>query len=196
MAPVIDPEALGAAGYTLQGLRTIPTAITTGAGDRTNGLMTLSGGPASIVPEGPRALVGISKYNFSHDLIHDSERFALHVLSAEPTQLAASLDIIRVLGARSGRDGDKLAGLATRPGRIGVPVLLDALSYVEVVVTGSYDNDENCYFFGDVVAAERLRKGPRLTVGEAWPLLGDDWIAEYERGHEPQVEHSRRLRGL
>jgi flavin reductase (DIM6/NTAB) family NADH-FMN oxidoreductase RutF len=193
---MIDPAALAAAGFTMQGLRTIPTAITTGRDDRTNGLMTLSGGPASIVPEGPRALVGISKYNFSHDLIRDGGHFTMHVLSAEPEQLEASLDIIRALGATSGRDGDKLVGLATRPGVTGGPVLLDALSYVEVTVTGSYDNDENSYFFGDVVAAERLRKGHRLTVGEAWPLLGDAWIAEYERSHEPQVEHSRRLRGL
>jgi flavin reductase (DIM6/NTAB) family NADH-FMN oxidoreductase RutF len=192
----MDPTALAAAEVTMQGLRPVPVAVTTAHNGHGNGLITLSGGPASIVPEAPRALVGITKYNFSHDLIRDSGCFTIHVLSSEPDQIEASLEIIRVLGGRSGRDGDKLGALATRPGATGAPILLDALSYVEVVVTGAFDNDENTYFFGDVVAAERLRRGRRLDIAQAWPSLGAEWTDQYERGHAAQVDHSRRRRGL
>jgi flavin reductase (DIM6/NTAB) family NADH-FMN oxidoreductase RutF len=192
----MTPDELKAAAFTTSGLRPIPVAVTTAHGDRTNGLITLSGGPASVVPEAPRVMVGITKYNFSHDLILHGGVFTIHVLANAPELIDASLDIIRTLGGRTGRDGDKMSGLRTRPGATRAPILLDALAYVEARVTGVLDNDENSVFVGDVVAAERLHRGERLDIGEAWGKLGAAWVEEYERNHEAQVDHSRRLRGL
>ena len=69
--------------------------------------------------------------------------------------------------------------------------------YVEVRVTGSYDNDENTTFFGDVVASEQLGRGGKLDIGDGvGSKLGTEWTDEYERNHEAQVEHCRQLRGL
>jgi flavin reductase (DIM6/NTAB) family NADH-FMN oxidoreductase RutF len=192
----MELEHLQAAAYTMSGLRPIPVAVTTMHDGRSNGLITLSGGPASIVPEAPRAMVGITKFNFTHDLIAASGVFTVHVLSNADDQLDASIEIIRTLGGRSGRDGDKMETLRTRPGITGAPILLDALAYVEVRVTGSYDNDENTTFFGDVVASERLHRGGKLDIGLAWAKLGKPWTDEYERNHEPQLNHSREMRGL
>jgi flavin reductase (DIM6/NTAB) family NADH-FMN oxidoreductase RutF len=189
----IDPKA---AEFTFQGLRPIPVAVTTAHGGRANGLMSLSGGTAGIVPEAPRATVSITKYNFSHDLIRDSGVFVMHVLSNDPDQLATSLEILMALGGSSGRDGDKLVGLETKAGVTGAPVLLGALSYVEARVTGCLDNDENTIFVGDVVAAERLRKGRKLDVGEAWANLPPKWIERYEHNHLAQLDHCRMMRGL
>lgn len=196
MAHQLDQSQLDAAGFAMAGLRPIPVAVTTAHGGRSNGLITLSGGPASIVPEAPRAMVGITKYNFSHDLIARSGAFTIHVLGGSDDLLEASIEIIRSLGGRSGRDGDKLAHLRTKDGVTGAPILLDALGYVECRVTGSYDNDENTTFYGDVVASERLGRGPKLDIGLAWAKLGTDWTDEYERTHEAQVAHSREMRGL
>lgn len=192
----MDQQQLDSASFAMAGLRPIPVAVTTAAGGRANGLITLSGGPASIVPEAPRAMVGITKYNFSHDLIAESGVFVIHVLGSSDALVDASIEIIRTLGGSSGRDGDKLAHLRTEPGVTGAPILLDALAYVEVRVTGSYDNDENTTFYGDIVASERLAGGGKLDIGTAWAKLGSDWTDEYERNHEAQVEHSRQLRGL
>ena len=122
--------------------------------------------------------------------------FTIHVLSAEPDLMEESLEIIRTLGGRTGRDGDKLGQLATKPGVTGAPILTGALSYVECRVTGSLDNEENTIFVGDVVAAEKLHSGRRLDVGTAWAGLGKEWTTWYDEHHEAQVEQSRRLRGL
>ncbi len=187
---------LKAAEFTFQGLRPIPVAVTTVHGGRANGLMSLSGGPAGIVPEAPRVTVSITKYNFSHDLILHGGVFAMHVLSNDPDLLPTSLDILMALGGSSGRDGDKLDGLEIKHGATGVPILLGALSYVEARVTGSLDNDENTIFVGDVIAAERLNKGRKLDIGEAWAKLPPEWIERYEHNHHAQLEHCRGARGL
>lgn len=187
---------LKAAEFTFQGLRPIPVAVTTVHGGRANGLMSLSGGPAGIVPEAPRVTVSITKYNFSHDLILHGGVFAMHVLSNDPDLLPTSLDILMALGGSSGRDGDKLDGLEIKHGATGVPILLGALSYVEARVTGSLDNDENTIFVGDVIAAERLNKGRKLDIAEAWAKLPPEWIERYEHNHHAQLEHCRGARGL
>ena len=82
---------------------------------------------------------------------------------------------------------------ARGPGVTGAPILLDALSYVEVRVTGALDNEENTIFVGDMVAAERLTRGGKLDIGEAWAELGKEWTDEYERNHEEQIEHCRQM---
>jgi flavin reductase (DIM6/NTAB) family NADH-FMN oxidoreductase RutF len=187
---------LKAAEFTFQGLRPIPVAVTTVHGERANGLMSLSGGPAGIVPEAPRATVSITKYNFSHDLILNGGVFVMHVLSNDPEMIETSLAILMALGGSSGRDSDKLAGLETKTGITGAPILLGALSYVEAQVTGVLDNDENTIFVGDVVAAERLNKGHKLDIGEAWGKLPPTWIKQYEDNHHPQLDHCRMMRGL
>jgi flavin reductase (DIM6/NTAB) family NADH-FMN oxidoreductase RutF len=187
---------LKAAEFTFQGLRPIPVAVTTVHGERANGLMSLSGGPAGIIHEAPRVTVSITKYNFSHDMILNGGVFAMHVLSNDPSIIETSIEILMALGGSSGRDGDKLAGLETKPGVTGTPILLGALSYVEARVTGSLDNDENTIFVGDVVAAERLNKGRKLDIGEAWSKLPPEWIEQYDHNHHAQLEHCRLMRGL
>jgi flavin reductase (DIM6/NTAB) family NADH-FMN oxidoreductase RutF len=187
---------LKAVQFTFAGLRTIPVAVTTTLDGRSNGLISLSGGPAGIISEAPRATVGLTKYNLTHDLILASGVFAMHVLGGSPEMIDTSLDILMTLGGRTGRDGDKMAALATKPGVTGSPILLGALSYLEVEVTGSLDNQENTIFVGDVVAAERLGSGPKLDIGTAWSKLPATWLETYEANHHPQEDHCREMRGL
>jgi flavin reductase (DIM6/NTAB) family NADH-FMN oxidoreductase RutF len=188
---------LDAANFTLGGLRMYPLAVTTRRGDVTNGLIALSGGSGSIVADLPRAMIGLSKYNLTHDLVMQSGVFAMHLLAADPAdRLDASLSIIMALGAASGRDGDKLATLETKEGATGSPILTDALSYVEGRVVNSMDCEENTVFLADVVAAERLHDGHRLNVGDAWKALPPEWLETYERNHAPQAADARRRRRL
>jgi flavin reductase (DIM6/NTAB) family NADH-FMN oxidoreductase RutF len=190
------PLDLSAAEYTLSGLRPFPVAVTTICDGRANGLISLSAGAGGIVPEAQRVTISLTKYNLTHDLVMESGVFAMHLLSNEPDTIDASLAIIMGLGGSSGRDGDKMSAFATKSGETGSPILLDALSYVEGRVCGTLDAEENSIFLADVVGAERFRKGGRLDIGEAWSKLPPEWIEQYERNHEPQLEHARRCRGL
>lgn len=185
-----------AAGFALNGLRSFPVAITTVSGGRANGLIALGVGSGSVIPEAPRVIIGITKFNLTHDMILESGVFAMHLLSAEPDALEGSLEIIRVLGGTTGRDVDKLAGFDTTSGVTGSPILTDALVHIEGRVVQSMDCEENTYFMADVVAAEQHGRGERLNIGTAWKGLGAEWVAEYEKSHDEQIDDSRRRRGL
>ncbi|WP_330256186.1 flavin reductase family protein [Nocardia sp. NBC_00565] len=182
------------ANRVLAGLRPFPVAITTVDGGFANGLMSLSAGSASIIPEAPRATISLTKYNKTHDMVSNSGIFVMHMLSAEEEQMQKSLEILMTLGGSSGRDGDKIGKLRTKMGTTGAPILLDAHSYVEARVMGTLDVEESSIFVGDVVASEILNDGQRLRIGEAWGKLPADWIAQYDANHHPQLENARARR--
>ena len=197
MSSELSPEAIGAAEYTLGGLRPYPVAVTTVEGGRRNGLISLSAGSGGIVREAPRVTISLTKYNLTHDMVLASGVFVMHLLGNDDEVIDESLRILMTLGGASGRDGDKLASLRTKTGVTGAPILTDALAYVEARVCGSLDNVENTIFVGDVVAGERLRPhGGRLHINEAWKRLPPEWLERYEQNHVPQVEDARRRRGL
>ena len=60
---------------------------------------------ASIVPERPRLLVVLSRSNYTEALVRESGVLSVTLLGRE------QLDLLEALGLRSGRDGNKLAGL-------------------------------------------------------------------------------------
>jgi flavin reductase (DIM6/NTAB) family NADH-FMN oxidoreductase RutF len=195
--PELDSQALAAADYALGGLRPFPVAVTTSVDGRSNGLISLSAGSAGIIPEAPRVTISLTKYNLTHDMLLESGSFAMHLLCNDEDVIEESLRILMVLGGTSGRDGDKMGSLRTKPGVNGAPILTDALAYVEASVCGTLDNDENTIFVGDVIAAERLRPaGGRLHINEAWGRLPHDWIEQYEQSHVGQLEDAKRRRGL
>ncbi len=193
----LDPLAMAAADYTLGGLRPFPVAVTTIVDGRRNGLMSLSAGSAGIIREAPRVTISLTKYNLTHDMVLESGVFAMHLLCNDEDVVEESIRILMVLGGSSGRDGDKMGSLSSKAGVTGVPILTDALAYVEAKVCGTFDNDENTIFVGDVIASERLRaKGGRLHINEAWGKLPQDWIEQYEHNHVGQLEDAKRRRGL
>jgi flavin reductase (DIM6/NTAB) family NADH-FMN oxidoreductase RutF len=108
-------------------------AVTTQHEGRSNGLVAATGVFASLVPEAPRVLIELTKSSLTHDLVLASRVFALHVLPAAPNDaLKTSLSLVRTLGMRSGYDGDKMVGLAARPGVTGCPILAETLTYRHV----------------------------------------------------------------
>lgn len=189
---------LAAADAVLSGLRPFPVAVTTTAGGRANGLISLSAGSGSVLREAPRVQISLAKRNLTHDLVTESGVFAMHLLAGGDDEdvRAASLAIITTLGGSSGRDGDKLATLDTKPGVTGSPILTDALSYVEGRVVAALDTGESTLFLADVVAAQRLRRAPRLDIGTAWKHLPTEWTQGYERGLVVEYNAARRRRGL
>ena len=101
----------------LRNLTSPVVAITSQRGGKGNGMIIDSAIRASIVPEIPRLAMFIHKFNFSHGLIFESGRFALHLLRTD------QYDLIHHLGFQSGRTTEKLASVPYHPGNTGVPIL-------------------------------------------------------------------------
>ena len=181
---------------TLSALWSPILAITTADGERVNGQIALAGLNASILPEAPRVLIELWKANLTHDMVLSSGVFALHVLPTEPEEaLLTSLSLVRRLGMRSGRDGDKMHGIPARSGVTGSPILLEALSYVEARVAATLDGDEMTIFLADAVAGERLRQGDALTLRMTRERMPAEWMEEWERNQKYQLDEARRRRG-
>jgi flavin reductase (DIM6/NTAB) family NADH-FMN oxidoreductase RutF len=179
---------------TLAALWSPLLAITTHHQSRTNGLVAATGVFASLVPEAPRVVIELTKASLTHDLVLASRVFALHLLPATP--LASSLALVHTLGMRSGHDGDKMAGIAARPGVTGSPILADALTYVEARVVATLDGDELTLFLADVVEGGRFRDGDPLTPGVLRTHLSKDWLAEWATSRDRLISEARRRRGL
>ena len=135
---------------------------------------------ASIVPSVPRLSVYVHKFNYSHDMIFETGRFAMHLLHTK------QFDIVRRLGFVSGRDRDKLAGLPHHRGVLGMPVLDECFAHFECSVVNAMDTGSSTLFLGDVVAvgcgaaAEIEPRGELLTAGYFRTNMPAEWRVEYE----------------
>jgi flavin reductase (DIM6/NTAB) family NADH-FMN oxidoreductase RutF len=166
-------------------------ALTAAHEGRANGLITSTAVTASLLPEAPRVTVTLARSSLTHDLVHASGAFALHLLAAEPPE--PSLDLFRRLGLQSGRDGPKLDGVAWRPGTTGSPILGDALSYVEVRVAERLESRDVAVVVGDVVAGGRLREGAVLTIDAVRPRLSGADLEAWEARREEELRQGRDL---
>jgi flavin reductase (DIM6/NTAB) family NADH-FMN oxidoreductase RutF len=182
---------------TLAALWSPLLAITTHHQGRSNGMVAGTGVFASLVPEAPRILVEITKTSLTHDLVLASRVFALHTLPATPNDaLTTSLSLVHRLGMRSGHDGDKMAGIAARPGVTGAPILAETLTYVEARVVNTLDAEELTIFLADVVGGGRHQSGEPLTLRVLREHLRKEWLAEWATSRERQINDARRRRGL
>jgi flavin reductase (DIM6/NTAB) family NADH-FMN oxidoreductase RutF len=162
-------------------------AITTAHGGQANGQIAVSALNASILSDHPRVLIDIWKANYTHHLIAEGGIFALHLLGEQ------NLHLIEQLGMRSGRDGDKLAGLRWETRLTGAPILLDTLGYVEARVTGQLDAGDMTCFLGSILDGALLNPGDPLTWPSARARLHADLLARYEIHQQHQREVARGL---
>jgi flavin reductase (DIM6/NTAB) family NADH-FMN oxidoreductase RutF len=162
-------------------------AITTVHGGQTNGQIAVSTLNASILRDRPRILIDIWKANFTHHLLLESSVFALHLLGEQ------NLNLIEQLGLRSGRDGDKLAGLRWETYQTGSPILLDTLSYLEAHVRATLDAGDMTSFLADVLDGGILNPGAPLTWPMARARLPQEWLARYEVNQAHQRDMARGL---
>jgi flavin reductase (DIM6/NTAB) family NADH-FMN oxidoreductase RutF len=105
--------------------------------------------------------LSINPEHASYPLLLSGGGFTVNVLKQTQQDLA------RRFGTRSGRDGDKLAGIKWRPGRTGAPVLEDALAYFDCELSGEMGAGDHDLTLGRVV-------GGRLLDPDAAPLVYED----------------------
>ncbi|MFA5034714.1 MAG: flavin reductase family protein [Candidatus Margulisiibacteriota bacterium] len=116
-------------------------------GQIANAVIQVTAQPATIA-------ISINRGNLTHDYISSSKIFSVSTLEKE-----TPLRFIGQFGFKSGRDGDKFAGIKYKAGA-GCPVVLEhAVSYLEAKVVSSLDVGTHTIFIGEVQAGEILLDG-------------------------------------
>lgn len=170
-------------GLTYQLLRNLTSpiaAITAERNGKENGMISDAAVRASIVPAIPRLSIYIHKFNYSHDMIFETGRFALHLLHT------GQLDLVHRLGFFSGREQDKLGKIPHHTGTLGLPVLDECFAHFECSVANVMDTGSSTLFLGDVVAvgygsaAGLEPRAELLTATYFRSNMPAEWRIEYE----------------
>jgi len=162
-------------------------AVGVGHRGRVNAHISVSVLGASIVPERPRLLCVVYKHNFTHALVEEAGHFSISLLAHD------QLGLIPALGFRSGREGDKMQGLAYSLTAAGDPVLDGSLGWAQCRVLDSLDLGDATCFLAAVEARGRLREGEPLWWFRVRPTLPPDWLGRWEERLARNMEASRRL---
>ena len=179
-APDLDSADLGP---LLGGLSAPLAAVSTRAGDVSNAQIAVAITAASIVPHRPRLIVQIYHTNYTHDLIADSGILAVNFLEA------SQLPLIWQLGMHSGRDGDKLDGIAYATGATGSPLIEGCYGFLDCRVVNAMDGGDMTAFLVEVVAAQ-ANGGDRMTWRDARPRLPRRWADEWDRKIAGEIDVS------
>jgi flavin reductase (DIM6/NTAB) family NADH-FMN oxidoreductase RutF len=122
--------------------------ITTASGTRVNGMTASWVSQVSLNPL--LLMVSIAPSRYTHDLIKESEVFAVNVLTAD------QVDLGKRFGFASGRRVDKFAGLDFITAATGSPILPQAYAYFDARLVGTFPAGDHTLFVGEVVAAKIL----------------------------------------
>ena len=153
---------------------------------RLNAQICVSVFGASIVPERPRLLVVLHRTNLTHNLVAESGTLAVTLLSE------TQLELLEPLGLRSGRDGEKLEGLAVRTTAAGDPIFPGGVGYLACEVLDAADLGDATAYLVAVRERASLSDGPEPRAPMRWatareqlgaPFL-DRWAEKSAREQE------------
>lgn len=97
--------------------------------------------------------LSINPAHASYPLVHQGGGFTVSVLAE------GQLDLARHFGTVSGRERDKLAGIAWRPGRRGAPILVNALAWLDCELAGGMRAGDHELVLGRVLDGAILSPG-------------------------------------
>jgi flavin reductase (DIM6/NTAB) family NADH-FMN oxidoreductase RutF len=160
--------------------------ITARAGERRSGLIASYVSKVSLVPDLPRVTIALAKHHFTHELIEASNAFCMHLVRED------QLDLIWRFGIPSGRETDKLVGLATSTGVSGSPILIGAPAWLDCRVEARMDMGDRTIFLAEVLDA-RIVVGasPPLTFNRLLALAPAKRLAEMKLALERDVQLDR-----
>jgi len=122
------------------------------AGTKEKGNGYISNTVFQVTSDPPRFATCCNKDNHTAALIQSSGQFSVSILHED-----AGAGTIGTFGYKSGKQGDKLAGMEMRYGSTGVPIVLnDAIAFLEVKVQETIDVGTHLMFIGELVQAEVL----------------------------------------
>jgi flavin reductase (DIM6/NTAB) family NADH-FMN oxidoreductase RutF len=171
----------------LRNLTTPVVAITSARNGKLNGMISDGAVRSSIVPDVPRVLVQINAFHLTHEIVHETGRFALHLLHADQA------DLVTRLGFASGRDGDKLADVPHRLGATGCPILDDCYAWFDCTVINRMETGISTVFLGQAMDVGRGRGDAVLKPAQLREALPARYRALYERNLAAAQEQARSL---
>ncbi|HBY94049.1 MAG: flavin reductase family protein [Ardenticatenaceae bacterium] len=135
-------------------------AITVNDGDKPHGMVANWVTQAAFEP--PMVAVAMERESQTLALTEQTQVFGVNVLASGQRELAGQL------GRSSAKRPDKMAGIATHPGpETGVPILDEALGWLECHVVGTLPAGDHVLVLGVVIEAGVQREGQALTLAEA-----------------------------
>ncbi len=128
-------------------------------GDRDNGCITNTCIQVTAKPN--RVVVAINKDNYTHDMVKETGRFTVSVLSEK-----ADFSLFQRFGYQSGRDVDKFAGFEDHIVRTGdgVPYITQGTNaWLSCKVVSATDLGTHTLFLADVLDGAFLSDDPSVT---------------------------------
>jgi flavin reductase (DIM6/NTAB) family NADH-FMN oxidoreductase RutF len=159
--------------------------ITAGDGDRRSGLIATFVSTASLVPTQPRMMIGLAKHHYTHDLVQASNALCMHLIDER------QIDWVWRFGIPTGRDVDKFYGLQTSFGVSGVPVLDDALAWLDCRVEAQLDTGDRTVFLAEVLEVRVLRSATPLTMKRLIQLAPAEKLKQLKLDMERDIELDR-----
>lgn len=147
--------------------------LTARADGRDSGCIINTAGQVTSSPN--RISITVNKDNFTHDLVRDSGRFNISILSEK-----ASFDIFKHFGFQSGRDVDKFEGYqACRRSENGLYYITEGTNaYISATVEQAIDLGSHTMFIASVDDMDVLSSEPSATY------------AYYQSSIKPKPEQS------
>lgn len=107
----------------------------------------------------PFIAVAVMKSNYTNELMHKNETFALSVLG-----LGVNPDIIKIFGLNSMRDIDKFESVKMG-GEMELPILEDSLGYMICEKVDTIENETHTLFIGKLIEADVYQDGEAMSYG-------------------------------
>ena len=102
--------------------------------------------------------VSLADVRVSHDLVKKSGYFGLNVLSRDQIELA------RNFGFKTARDTDKLQDVKYTTSENGLPILDEAIGYIECRVLSTHPAGDHTLFVGEVIEARTINENAKTLV--------------------------------
>lgn len=132
--------------------------LTARQGEKDNGCIINTG--MQVTTEPNRVVFTVNKGNYTHDMLLESKRFTLSVLSEE-----ADFSLFQRFGFQSGREVDKFAGLekAVRGENEVLRPTQGVNAWISGWVVSTMDLGTHTLFLADVVDGDVISKAPSAT---------------------------------
>lgn len=109
--------------------------------------------------DNPLIAVAVMKKNYTNELMHNNDYFALSVLAKD-----VNPEIIKTFGLNSMRDIDKFVSIQTSEVE-GLKVIDDSLGYMILKKVDTIENDTHTLFIGELVEADLYKDEEAMSYG-------------------------------
>ncbi len=130
------------------------TVITAADGDRYHGMTANAVTSVSLDPL--LLLVCVDRTTYMHDILRASGRFVVNILAADQERVS------RQFAKKMEPELRSLRGERFQLSASGLPILSDALAYLDCRLAFAYHGGDHTIFVGEVVDGAALREAPPL----------------------------------